>query len=1057
MRIDRLRIDGFGHFRNFDLELKPGLNVLYGPNEAGKSTLLAFMRAVLFGFEKRADPQRYENEDGPYGGELQLTTAQGPLRVRRMGGGKRKFEGELIVKDGQGELLGEGRLKEALFQVNKTLFKEVFAFSLSELQSLEAFVEQKDLSEAIFAAGTQGAHRLPEALAALRQSTSDLYTPGGKTRALNQVLAQLHDVRDRLEQLGNRPEAYFAARARLEELGALESKLQAELDGRTLKRDRLRRLVSVGQPLQELRLVRAELSALPDFSSFPEGASARLETLSAALERARSVKVGREQELAACERALKLASDDKLAEDQERRLRSAADAFNARCAQYQALPGRQQTLSARRRQVESDLQNLGLSLDGAALAEADFSTAARATLSAIRDRLALADRAVQAQDERHRAAKAKTAQVEEQVRRLSGESDRLPRAQPNAVRRAQAALSRLSVLAEQAAALEASQKEREAQVRGLKAQTEPSPMAAVPGWLVGAGMGVLVLACAGALAMGGGRALGIAAAASVSLAVLLVVVQRRASAAFDQALDAHAVRLKFRTQELARLTAEATALQARLAAVRQELSAAAAEASLSPNATIAERDARAEALSEELRAVERRVELSRELEGLGAQLAQVRRDETNAFADRNVADARRSQILRELEGFGAPRGFPRDLTADHALYLFSEAANLKARLFELRAEEQGLSADGEACDAVVGVLLAAAAEVGLPAAAPEASAAAVLELVERAREGRKDRSRLSQEREQLRSQLAAATTAESDARAQLQRLFELGGCEDAEALRARDQKARQWRELSRTARERTLQIESAAALNVAAVEAALVDEGGLAAAELALKAAEDAISGMAAELKVLREERGERRLTLTQWEKDDAAAKLREEEELLSARALDLVHRYAVERVALALLEKSRARFEKDAQPRVVQLASRLFEGLTGGKYVRAWLPAERPGELWVTSGDGKDRAAAQLSRGTREQLYLAFRLAVIEEFAQSRGPLPIIVDDILVNFDEQRTRNTLAVFARLAREHQFVAFTCHDSLRAMFAEHGAHVVEVQPRAQRTLFDVKAG
>ena len=60
MKIERLKVEGFGHFRQFELELKPGLNVLYGPNEAGKSTLLAFVRAVLFGFEGRkeipADP-----------------------------------------------------------------------------------------------------------------------------------------------------------------------------------------------------------------------------------------------------------------------------------------------------------------------------------------------------------------------------------------------------------------------------------------------------------------------------------------------------------------------------------------------------------------------------------------------------------------------------------------------------------------------------------------------------------------------------------------------------------------------------------------------------------------------------------------------------------------------------------------------------------------------------------------------------------------------------------------------------------------------------------------
>ncbi len=58
LRIDRLRVDGFGHFRQHELDLRPGMNLLFGQNEAGKSTLLAFVRAMLFGFERRASSPR---------------------------------------------------------------------------------------------------------------------------------------------------------------------------------------------------------------------------------------------------------------------------------------------------------------------------------------------------------------------------------------------------------------------------------------------------------------------------------------------------------------------------------------------------------------------------------------------------------------------------------------------------------------------------------------------------------------------------------------------------------------------------------------------------------------------------------------------------------------------------------------------------------------------------------------------------------------------------------------------------------------------------------------
>ena len=77
MKIDRVRIDGFGHFESFALDLKPGLNVVFGPNEAGKSTLLAFIRAVLFGFGKRSQVDRYEPAKGPIGGGCTSPPAPG--------------------------------------------------------------------------------------------------------------------------------------------------------------------------------------------------------------------------------------------------------------------------------------------------------------------------------------------------------------------------------------------------------------------------------------------------------------------------------------------------------------------------------------------------------------------------------------------------------------------------------------------------------------------------------------------------------------------------------------------------------------------------------------------------------------------------------------------------------------------------------------------------------------------------------------------------------------------------------------------------------------------
>jgi len=66
------------------------------------------------------------------------------------------------------------------------------------------------------------------------------------------------------------------------------------------------------------------------------------------------------------------------------------------------------------------------------------------------------------------------------------------------------------------------------------------------------------------------------------------------------------------------------------------------------------------------------------------------------------------------------------------------------------------------------------------------------------------------------------------------------------------------------------------------------------------------------------------------------------------------------------------------------------------------------------------------LSDGTRDQLFLALRLAGIEQHLKDREPMPLIVDDILINFDADRAKATLACLAELSRQTQVLVFTHH-------------------------------
>ena len=83
-------------------------------------------------------------------------------------------------------------------------------------------------------------------------------------------------------------------------------------------------------------------------------------------------------------------------------------------------------------------------------------------------------------------------------------------------------------------------------------------------------------------------------------------------------------------------------------------------------------------------------------------------------------------------------------------------------------------------------------------------------------------------------------------------------------------------------------------------------------------------------------------------------------------------------------------------------------------------------GTLLIEQKGGDLKEPSSLSTGTREQLYLAIRLAFVMHYCRDSEPLPLVMDDVLVNFDDRRARQTLDVLIERSREVQILFLTCH-------------------------------
>ncbi len=204
--------------------------------------------------------------------------------------------------------------------------------------------------------------------------------------------------------------------------------------------------------------------------------------------------------------------------------------------------------------------------------------------------------------------------------------------------------------------------------------------------------------------------------------------------------------------------------------------------------------------------------------------------------------------------------------------------------------------------------------------------------------------------------------------------------------------------------------------------------------ELGLAATEERIRLLSADYDRLLTATGGFENELAALEGGGETSALLAKREELRGRAAELADEWSALRIARLLIDRARARYEEERQPAVVKAAQEYFAAMTLGRYEQIKAPL---GEavLRVVDANGAEKTPEQLSRGTREQLYLSLRFGLIEQFTERSGPLPIVVDEVLVNFDRERALEAARGFARLAKRHQVIAFTCHEWVVDLFRE----------------------
>ncbi|MGD0943837.1 MAG: AAA family ATPase [Acidimicrobiales bacterium] len=932
MRISGFHVDGFGALADFGIDdLSPGLVILNGPNEAGKSTLLDFLTVMLFGFPSRRDNPRFRApvRGGRHGGQLTLAGGRGEepgegcWRIERYAAPRKS----LSIRRPDGGSASEEELRRALGGADEALFRAVFAVDLTELGS-GAAMTRDEVRELLFSASIVGQRRsAARAMASLQKQRLELARSRQGDARANRLLAELESVRRSLGEAGREAAGYPARKAEVLRLEVEVAQAREEADRIDHRRRDLDLLVRLWDVLERKKAAEQRLAT----SEEPTPVAAWLEEQTSEIQSLRSACSGHLQ--------------------QQRML---SDLCNQRGGIEQSIQAALGSLGPRwdRERVRNSEGWIGLTDEGrrfrASLAERESQWHTASVLAAAAD--------------------------------ASPELAGLPEQAGAATASSSARTSEVNP--DQQARLLSELRRNLAEHRRLVAERQASELRGTTGALGGRtgisiafiAVVIAVLGVVAALVSGvpTTRLLCVALAAAACTLLTLVLLARR------------------------RIVTTSTANRTDTEAAWARVAARVAELATSLGLPGAPSDSDLETAAEEIEAArsrERSLEDQRHRTAAALERRKVAHESLERASGELEAERARFGTWKAAHGLGAM------LSADGALESLAALQTawehlgaldrVNTRIGQLGVE---IAAFQVRLDTLAGGLRQLGGHLDSLGTDPAGTLEELNAVLEEMRECRTTR--------------ASILSAVEHGEAELERSLGLG----PEACRLR------------------AELESGGVLAWNEEQAALA------------RARSDSRQNLEGLVRAHQDSSNQLRTLAGSAQ----IAQLEQTQLSLEEELDEVLQSWALLGCARLLLERTLRRHEQERQPAVLARAGERFTKVTEGRYVQL-LPSvadEGGGEaIRVVSASGAELEASALSRGSIEQLYLCLRIGLAETFAERAEALPLILDDVLVNFDPERAASIAEVLAETAERHQVLFFTCHPHL-------GELVQRVAPQAQ---------
>jgi len=1028
VKITALEVEGFGVWTGLRLDgLDDGLNVFFGPNEAGKTTLMQFIRAVLYGWtpeRRRYLPPRH---GGAAGGSLWIRGPQGEFRLSRFDrSGQGGASDDFHVVGADGFQHAPAILPAILCNVDEAIFNNVFAVGLEELQELATLNDTQ--AAALLYNLSVGLDRvsLIDVMRELRGSRNRLIDAAGGQCQVTQLLAERERLQAEIERLGSLGSRYARLAGERDQVDRETAQLEEE--SRQLARQL--RIVETGQSirprLEKRRALDEQLASLGKVDALPEADVSRLDRINEAIEKRQRhweellhefQRLRRDAEAEKVDAAvLRQGPRIEALAEQEDWIRSLEDRVLELETEIAAAENEWKTHGDRLRLPEGSLPSFSPRAIGVLRPVAREVRRCTERLEELRAQAAAGEKMQQSL-----AAQLQSSLDARGEKQLSAATERLGALVAQLRRRIQ--------VERRLAQMQRLREELDDQRRTLLDQQM------LPGWILTALGGLFIT----------GVLLVLLTIWNVFSPTSLVGSLGWPMTSFGVVFTGVSIALKLfleraNARRLEQCQDQLRAVRAQIKQTQEERESLDRQLPRAPGS-----------LEDRLQAAERELAALEELVPLDAQ-RETARQETEAIASRlKEAETDLANARRRWEEAVAAAGFPKGVSPKQVRQLAAHAGEIKElheRIQRRREELEHRSAELESLTTRIDQLVE---ELGVKEAgrSPVERVRALVERL-RAEEARwKRRQELLRQARQMRPKRLRAKLGLVRLKRLKRLLLDRVGV--ADEVEFRRLAADQARALELRARRDALQREIDAALAGFCSEEEVhqqVDDPQGPSLEIRREQLQKRLESCAAQLKQHYELRGQLAEQTKGLAENRAPVAKRLELATVEKRLDDAIRRWQVLALAHQVLEHVRKTYERTRQPETLQEASTYLERMTQGRYRRVWTPLDED-VLVLNDDEQRTFSVETLSRGTREQLFLCLRLALAASYARRGAHLPLVLDDVLVNFDAQRAKAAAGVLRDFAAAgHQLLVFTCHEHIAHIFRSLHVEVHELPERGE---------